>query len=124
MQEGLGMEKRMLSQFQAHLQQRRSEVLRVTARVTHEGRQIMMDEPHDTGDLSIINSSKEFLFQQSSNQHQLLQLIDAALSRIKQGEFGVCANCGEEIGLARLKALPWTQFCVACQESFEKGRVA
>ena len=45
-----------------------------------------------------------------------LQAIDAALKRIENDEFGVCATCGDEIEAARLDAIPWTTSCVSCKE--------
>lgn len=39
----------------------------------------------------------------------------AALRRLADPEYGVCRECGEEIGLPRLKANPLAEFCVACQ---------
>ena len=46
----------------------------------------------------------------------LLALVDAALKRISQGTFGMCLNCGQEIGGKRLEAIPWTRYCITCQE--------
>ncbi|MBF6567837.1 MAG: TraR/DksA family transcriptional regulator [Candidatus Binataceae bacterium] len=46
-----------------------------------------------------------------------LRTIDFALSRLEQGRYGICANCGEEILLSRLKALPFAVYCVDCQEN-------
>jgi len=43
-----------------------------------------------------------------------VQLIDAALARIKNGDYGICAKCGEEIPEKRLEALPYVTTCVKC----------
>jgi len=48
--------------------------------------------------------------------HQTVRLIDAALARIKEGNYGVCARCGEEIPEKRLAALPYVTTCVSCAE--------
>lgn len=40
--------------------------------------------------------------------------IRAALQRIRDGEYGVCANCGEAIAPARLQALPTATLCINC----------
>lgn len=45
-----------------------------------------------------------------------LRLIDEALARIDKGSYGICAECGDDIPLARLKALPFALFCVDCQQ--------
>jgi DnaK suppressor protein len=45
-----------------------------------------------------------------------LRKVRAALSRIEQGSFGVCLHCEEDISPKRLAAVPWTPFCIECQE--------
>lgn len=40
--------------------------------------------------------------------------IDAALERVEQGSYGLCASCGSRIPLERLEALPATRWCVDC----------
>ena len=45
-----------------------------------------------------------------------VQLIDAALARIKNGDYGICAKCGEQIPVERLEALPYVTTCVKCAE--------
>jgi DnaK suppressor protein len=47
---------------------------------------------------------------------QTVQLIDAALARIKDGSYGTCAICGEEIPEKRLAALPYATTCMNCAE--------
>ncbi len=49
-------------------------------------------------------------------ESRLLRAIEEALQRIRRGNFGICANCGERIGRARLKAVPWTRLCLRCKE--------
>lgn len=45
-----------------------------------------------------------------------LKAIDFAFNRLEQGRYGVCAQCGDEIALERLGALPFAAYCVECQE--------
>jgi RNA polymerase-binding protein DksA len=49
-----------------------------------------------------------------------LQDIEAALARIADGSYGVCIDCGEEIGRARLKAYPTARRCLPCQQQDER----
>ncbi len=46
--------------------------------------------------------------------------IEAALIRIREGTYGKCVACGNEIGLRALAVVPWTQFCAGCQEQSDK----
>jgi DnaK suppressor protein len=45
-----------------------------------------------------------------------LREIEGALARVTRGSYGLCEGCGEEISQARLKAIPWARYCMACQE--------
>ncbi len=51
-----------------------------------------------------------------------LRLIDQALSRLERGTYGICAECGEDIPVERMKILPFAAFCVDCQEGRNRGR--
>jgi DnaK suppressor protein len=91
--------------------------------LTQLGRETRSPDPDDTqdsADLSTAHTSKELLFERSSQRRTMLRLIDAALQRIADGSFGVCLSCGDDIPLRRLQALPWTQFCLRCQEEIER----
>ena len=48
---------------------------------------------------------------------QLLDAIEEALARVKEGTYGVCANCKDPIPKARLEAIPWTRLCRSCAEA-------
>jgi DnaK suppressor protein len=46
--------------------------------------------------------------------------IDAALERVAAGGYGSCENCGNEIGIGRLRALPMAELCIECATEREK----
>ena len=48
-----------------------------------------------------------------------LAAVTAALARMQEGQYGWCTHCGEEIGRARLQALPQAELCIACQDVLE-----
>jgi DnaK suppressor protein len=50
-----------------------------------------------------------------------LRLIDEALARVDNGTYGICADCGDEIGLERLKILPFAVRCVDCESKRSRG---
>jgi len=52
-------------------------------------------------------------------QAQTLEHINAALTRLHAGDYGICHECDEEIPEKRLRALPFATRCLACQESAE-----
>jgi len=79
------------------------------------------DGIQDLADKAASAYSKELNFSLSDGERNLLMLIDEAFNRIGDGSFGTCTNCGTVIGEKRLQAVPWTPFCIDCQELQEKG---
>jgi RNA polymerase-binding transcription factor len=59
----------------------------------------------------------EVVFALDDSLNDELRAIDAALDRIDNGVFGVCAQCGQEIERARLDAIPFAATCVRCKET-------
>lgn len=47
--------------------------------------------------------------------------IASALVRIQEGTYGDCIRCGNEIDQRRLQVVPWSKFCIVCQEESERG---
>ena len=79
------------------------------------------DGIQDLADKAASAYSKELNFSLSDGERNLLMSIEEALGRIDEGTFGTCTNCGNTIGEKRLSAVPWTSFCIDCQELQEKG---
>jgi len=52
-------------------------------------------------------------------ERKLIFKIQEALRRLDGGEYGVCEECGENIGIERLKARPVTTLCIECKSSQE-----
>ena len=55
-----------------------------------------------------------------STEQALLYQIDDALKSIDEGTFGVCQQCDQQITMSRLKAVPYTSMCIACQRAKEQ----
>jgi DnaK suppressor protein len=72
-------------------------------------------------DLAVRNYSKNVQLAVSENESRQLTLIDEALLRIGDEEYGTCLNCEKDINQKRLAAIPWARFCLDCQELLEKG---
>jgi len=75
------------------------------------------DDPADTGAKTF---QREHELALTQNARELLELSEAALTRMADGTFGVCASCGQPIGKARLQAFPRATLCVACKQREEK----
>ncbi len=54
------------------------------------------------------------------NGRRTIEQIDIAVNNILTGDFGICENCGDEISLKRLEALPWTRLCIDCAGDLER----
>jgi DnaK suppressor protein len=52
----------------------------------------------------------------------LLRNVRRALRDIEEGSFGVCLHCEEDISPKRLAAVPWTSFCIQCQEIADRSQ--
>ncbi|MBX3288807.1 MAG: TraR/DksA family transcriptional regulator [Acidobacteria bacterium] len=78
-------------------------------------------ETPDPVDLAVRNYSKNVMLAVSENESKQLTLIDEALRRIEDDEYGNCQNCEKPINMKRLNAIPWARYCLECQELVEQG---
>jgi DnaK suppressor protein len=78
-------------------------------------------ETPDPVDLAVRNYSKNVMLAVSENESRQLALIDEALLRIDDEEYGPCQNCQNAINPKRLAAIPWARYCLNCQELLEQG---
>ncbi len=78
-------------------------------------------ETPDPVDLAVRNYSKNVQLAVSENESKQLTLIDEALLRIEDEEYGPCQNCEKDINPKRLAAIPWARYCLDCQELLEQG---
>ena len=115
------MDKKRLDHFRKILEARQQELRRMVVRTEQDGRAQDLDTAQDIADRAASSYNKEFLFHQSNTDRQLLQMVENALDRLREGVFGQCVSCGDDINGKRLEAVPWTRYCIACQEKMEKG---
>jgi len=102
-------------------QQRHLESSLLTA--VQQGRQTVADDTLDVADQAVLSYQKEMIFSQGTEGHSQLSLVRLALERLHEGTFGECLHCGRPIGDKRLEALPWTPYCIDCQEKVENGEI-
>ena len=79
----------------------------------------------DLGDQATAETDRNFMLRLRGREQRLLKKIDDAIERIDTGTFGICDDCGNEIGIKRLEARPVTTMCIECktlQEEEEKLR--
>jgi len=71
-------------------------------------------------DAAIDSSARDLAFQMAAVGASEVQNIDRALERIDEGSYGECNECGVPIAEARLRALPFAELCVKCQQAYER----
>src|SRR5713226_9785258 len=100
------MDKKRLEYYKKKLLARREELLRNIARTEEEGRAADEDPTVELADKAANSYTKEFLLGQTNHDRFTPQMVDEALARIRENEFGMCANCQQEVQLKRLEAVP------------------
>jgi DnaK suppressor protein len=109
--------------YKERLLQQKKTLEHSTLSVVEQGREAVAEDTHDTADQAVFSYEKELLFTRGSRDHGQLALVKKALDRLKEGGFGECVICGTQIGAKRLEALPWTPYCIECQEKIERGEM-
>src|SRR5947208_3343997 len=82
------MEKKKLDYFRKRLESRQQDLRRMVSRTQQDGRTVDEDSAQDIADRAASSYTKEFLFHQSNNDRQLLQMVEGALDRIRESNFG------------------------------------
>jgi DnaK suppressor protein len=118
------MRKEFLKKATGTLQEMKKQLLReIPERVKNEA-EGSKDEGRDTYDLASDERDREINMILGDRERGKLLAIEDALQRIKENTYGICDcgcdNCEGEIGLNRLKILPFTRLCVRCQEEKER----
>lgn len=73
----------------------------------------------DSGDVATVELNQSFKIRLREREERLLRKTDAALERIKDGSYGTCEECGDEIEVKRLAARPVTTLCIDCKSRQE-----
>src|SRR5690349_24747995 len=67
-------------------------------------------------------AERELAIRNLDRESHLLRNVRSALRRIDEGTFGVCLHCEEDISPKRLAAVPWTWYCIQCQEVADRSQ--
>lgn len=97
----------------------RDELHKLLSDSTDGAQPVSLDEP--IGRLSRMDAMQQQSMVQANRRTAQTRLtrIETALRRYDHDEYGLCANCEEEIRYARLKAHPEAPFCIGCQSNKE-----
>ena len=106
----------------AELQRRRRAILETTRRAAAELDALRSAERDPEFEEGAQTEHEAFtLSRLGEAQRRELQQIDAAIARLDAGEYGLCADCEQEIDPRRLKALPYALLCAECATRRERG---
>ena len=115
------MNKREMEKFRKILVEQKRQILQNASRTL--GGEIHLDPDNfpDEIDLASSESALSFTGKLRAREAALLVKIDRALEKMDEGEFGVCENCGEKIGIKRLEARPVAELCIECKTEQERA---
>lgn len=84
-----------------------------------EDQQRRLESARDVGDQALMDLDRELGISLMEMRNRRRQAIDEALTRLHEGTYGICAECGIEISEKRLQAVPFAKLCVECQSREE-----
>jgi DnaK suppressor protein len=119
----MAMKKKDLNTFKVLLEDEKRKILRHLEELSEESEVDLESGSGDSVDIASMEITQANLQKIGKREAYLLKKIDLALSKIEDGSYGVCENCGEDIGVPRLTARPVAQLCIDCkteQESVER----
>ncbi len=109
-----------LAEFENQLKAWRKELQDAHNKVLHD----MQEDPGnyaDPNDQATMEAERDFEIRIKGRERFLIRKIDQALTRIREGEYGICDSCGTDISYKRLKARPVTTLCIECKIEQEQG---
>ena len=114
-----------LEQFRQLLLARRRRILSSVEAMEKEalkqsGQAFSVDHMADHGS---DNFEQDFTLSLVEEERKELGEIDAALQRVRDGSYGICAGTGEPIALDRLEAIPYTRHSIEHQRKVEAGEI-
>ena len=112
-----------LESLRAQLEVKRREMLELYKHDIRVGQESSDDNADDSLDRANNSFNRELMFSLSDVERGMLIQIEDAVARMEKGEFGICTHCEISVPLARLKAVPWAQYCIDCQEKEELGEL-
>jgi DnaK suppressor protein len=116
------MDRKTLSNIKKALIQKKAEMLNKTSSTKKTIDSKADEDVGDEIDTAIQNTERELIFELAANDKMILQEINDAIGKIEKGCYGSCECCGAKISTERLQAIPWSRYCIQCQEEAEKPK--
>jgi len=81
---------------------------------------IAIEKTADALDEVQLAGERELAIRNLDRESNLLRNVRLALGRMADGSYGTCLHCEEDISPKRLNAVPWTAYCIKCQEAADR----
>src|ERR1700739_2535238 len=81
---------------------------------------LLIDRVSDIADMNLQAAEREMTGQYLGHSSTWARRIRSAIERVNNGSYGVCLRCEEDIASKRLRALPWAELCIQCQEDADR----
>jgi RNA polymerase-binding protein DksA len=115
------MEKEFATRMEATLIDLKKKIFEKLAIEDEEFKEIFEDkDPKDLADIAADDIDRNTLEALEAQDVKRLNLIDSALTRMKNGKYGICMSCSEKIPRERLEAIPYAILCISCKSSEER----
>lgn len=114
------MDKDQLEHLRRKLIDWRRQLIKDAMRTLGEGDIKGQNEFRDYTDLASDETDKNFLLRIRDRERKLIRKIDKTLAKFEDNSFGICEECGDEIGFKRLDARPVAELCIACKTEQER----
>ncbi len=85
--------------------------------------EIVVEKAPDALDELQLAGERDVAIRNLIRDSNMLQQIRRALARISFGSYGICLHCEEGIAPKRVSAVPWTVFCIKCQEQIDRHEI-
>ena len=115
------MSKKDMEKYRRLLEEKKTSLSSDLAKTRSAEEETTEESTQDIADKAVSSYTREFLYSLTDGERSTLLQIDDAINRIDDVTYGMCINCVQTIAEKRLTAVPWTPYCVDCQELSEKG---
>jgi len=112
--------KKELEKFRSLLETQKVDLVEKARRTLEQDMAVDVAELPDDMDFATTQSDQGMTLRLRGREKTLLKKIEEALKRIDGGEFGICEECGDDIGIKRLEARPVTTLCIQCKSEQER----
>src|SRR5450432_551079 len=105
-----------LNKYKAMLEARKAEL----SAGLRNREDIAIEKTPDALDEVQLAGERELAIRNLDRDSNMLRQVNGALARVADGSYGICLHCDEDIKTKRLDAVPWTRFCIKCQEAADR----